>query len=168
MPLRQTAHAEGVGESFASPRTGESHAELERAITRLADRDERWEGYRRVGARAGLDLAPPELWLLARLGERGPVARDELPVLLAVERGLLEPPLATLLRDGLVGDGDGDGAVLELTPGGRAGYDRLTAARRDRFVELADGWEPDANPEVHALVERLTSELRRDIPVRPG
>jgi MFS family permease len=164
VPLRQTAHAEGVGESFASPRTGESHAELERAITRLADRDERWEGYRRVGARAGLDLAPPELWLLARLGERGPVARDELPALLAVERGLLEAPLATLLRHGLIGDG----AVLELTPGGRAGYDRLIAARRDRFVELADGWDPDANPEVRALVERLTSELRRDIPVRPG
>jgi hypothetical protein len=58
--------------------------------------------------------------------------------------------------------------VLELTPGGRADYDRLTAARRDRFVELADGWEPEANPEVRALVERLVHELRRDIPVRPA
>jgi len=164
VPLRQTAQAEGVGESFASPRTGDSYRELEAAISRLADRDERWEGYRRVATRAGLELTPPEMWLLARLGEQGPTPRDELPSVLGVDAARLAGPLEDLRRDGLVADG----AVLELTPGGRADYDRLTAARRDRFVELADGWEPEANPEVRALVERLVHELRRDIPVRPA
>ena len=77
-PLRTTARAEGVGESFASPRDGSSLHELERMITTLARPQERWSVYERLAGRAGLELPPPQLWLLARLGERPPLPSARL------------------------------------------------------------------------------------------
>jgi hypothetical protein len=61
VPLRQTASAEGLGESFASPRRDDSLRELERVLTVLARSEERWGIYERLAERAGLELAPPEL-----------------------------------------------------------------------------------------------------------
>ena len=78
VPLRKTTEADGLGESFASPRDDDSFRELERAVSVLSRRDERWDVYSRLGARAGLELAPPSLWLLGRLGERPPAAESEL------------------------------------------------------------------------------------------
>lgn len=42
----------------------------EPAISCTARREQRWDVSRRLGRRAGLELPPPQLWLLARLGER--------------------------------------------------------------------------------------------------
>ena len=167
VPLRTAAaEAEGVGESFASPRTDDSYTELERAITRIADHDERWDGYRRIADRAGLDLSPPELWLLARLGEGESAPRERLGTVLGVDPQHADRALETLLRRAIAVD---DGARgIELTPAGRAQYDRLIAARRDRFAELANGWECLDDPKVGALVEQLACELRRDIPKAPS
>jgi hypothetical protein len=40
-----------------------------RSLSLLAGRDQRWSLYQSLAIRAGVDLAPPELWLLARPGE---------------------------------------------------------------------------------------------------
>jgi hypothetical protein len=71
--LRDTAPAEGLAESFAMPRDATSLDELERIITVLIARENRWRIYADVAQRAGVDLPPPELWMLARLGEREPM-----------------------------------------------------------------------------------------------
>ncbi|HJZ61338.1 MAG TPA: MDR family MFS transporter, partial [Miltoncostaeaceae bacterium] len=68
IPLRQTAQADGIGEAFASPRDDSSFREMERVLTRLTRREHHAEVYERLALRAGLDLPPPELWLVARLG----------------------------------------------------------------------------------------------------
>src|SRR5215211_3638949 len=50
----------------------------ERALSVLAAREQRWELYERLAVRAGVDLSPPQLWLLARLGERAPTSQEQL------------------------------------------------------------------------------------------
>jgi hypothetical protein len=162
VPLRATAGAEGVGEGFASPRDDDSLRELERQVSVLAERENRWELYERLAARAGLALPPPELWLLARVGERAPVAparlRDELAG---------DPEELDAAREGLVGRGlvrAVDGGRLDLTPDGRAAHDRIVEGRRGALAELADGWGAEREPEVAALLDRLAHAFVREIP----
>ena len=102
VPLRTTARAEGVGESFASPRDASSLRELERMITTLARPQERWSVYERLAGRAGLELPPPELWLLARLGERPPLASARLAAELGEDPEQVMPVLEELRRHRLV------------------------------------------------------------------
>jgi DNA-binding MarR family transcriptional regulator len=162
VPLRTTAGAEGVGESFASPRDGSSLRELERMITTLARPQERWGVYLRLAGRAGLDLPPPELWLLARLGERPPLAPARLPAELGEEPGRVAPALETLHRRRLVEGGDG--AAVRLTGAGRAAHARLIAARREALDDLAEGWRSGDQDEVERLLDRLAHEFVREIP----
>jgi hypothetical protein len=88
--LRDTAPAEGLAESFAMPRDATSLEELERIVTVLIARENRWRVYADLAQRAGVDLPPPELWMLARLGEREPMTLASL----SAELNVLEPALA--------------------------------------------------------------------------
>ena len=54
-------------------REATSLEELERIITALLAHENRWRIYADVANRAKLDLSAPELWMLARLGEREPL-----------------------------------------------------------------------------------------------
>jgi EmrB/QacA subfamily drug resistance transporter len=142
-PLRKSAAAEGVAESFAMPREAESLPELERIVATLARRENRWRVYEQLALRAGLDLDPAELWLLARLGERAPVDPAD-PRLASAS--------ASLRGRGLLAD-------ARLGAEGEAAYRRLLAARRDGLAELLEGWAPEEHDEVRAMLDRLAREL---------
>src|SRR5204862_3528991 len=58
VPLRGPAAAQGVGESFASPRAADSDRELERIATRLMEGDERNRAYQAAIARSGVRDRP--------------------------------------------------------------------------------------------------------------
>jgi EmrB/QacA subfamily drug resistance transporter len=165
VPLRRTAGAGGLGESFASPRHDDSLRELERALTVLARRDERWGIYERLAARAELDLAASEVWLLARVGEREPKPPGDLVADLGVEEERVLAALSGLQRAELVA-GD-HGRPVELTDAGRESHDRLVAARREGLQELLDGWDPERHPDIRRLLDRLARELVSDIPSPP-
>jgi DNA-binding MarR family transcriptional regulator len=162
VPLRTTARAEGVGESFASPRDDSSLRELERIITTLARPQERWSVYERLAGRAGLELPPPQLWLLARLGERPPLPPGRLGAELGEDPERVLPVLAELRRRRLVEDGDG--AVVRLTEEGRGAHTRLVTARRQALDELTAGWRSDDQAEVERLLDRLAHEFVRELP----
>jgi hypothetical protein len=68
LSLRTTTQAPDIGEGFKAARDDNGLREIERALSLLAGREQRWSLYQRLAARADVDLAPPELWLLARLG----------------------------------------------------------------------------------------------------
>jgi len=165
IPLRQTARAEGLGESFAAPRDDDSYRELERALTLLARKDSHWDAYERLAARARLDLAPPELWLLARLGERPGVAADALVAELGVDEHAVRATAASLRARGLLAGSDG--RLLSLTPEGLHTYERLVTARREGLRELLAGWNPDEHAELRALLDGLARAFARDIPAQP-
>ena len=126
-PLRKSAAAEGIAESFATPRDAESLPELERILATLARRENRWRVYEEVAEHAGVDLDPTELWVLGRLGEEAAI-------------DLTDPQLAaagaSLRERGLVEDS-------RLRADGEAVYGRVLAMRRQRLAELLDGWAPE-------------------------
>jgi MFS family permease len=150
IPLRRTVQtSEGVGESFAMPREATSLREMERIVSNLARRENRWRFYERLGKESGVNLSADEYWLLGRLGEgRRPHAGDGLA-----------PALQGLEARGLVDDG-------RLTDAGRGQYERLVAARRQVLADLFAGWDPDEHEELRALLARFAAELEAEPPRR--
>jgi MFS family permease len=148
VPLRRSAAAEGITESYAMPREAESLPELERIVSTLARRENRWRVYDQLARRSGLDLQPTELWLVARLGE-------------GTDVDLADPRLAgagaSLRERGLLTNG-------RLAAEGEALYGRVLAARRDGLSELLDGWEPEEHDEVRAMLDRLARALVAEPP----
>jgi EmrB/QacA subfamily drug resistance transporter len=167
VPLRQTAQAEGLGESFASPRDDDSLRELERVLTVLAGREERRRVYENVAKHAGIEIDPQESWVLARLGERERISERGLAEQLSVEPAVLRRPLRVLEARALV-LADGGGAV-ELTEDGRDVLARLVAAYRERLEALLEGWSPEQHAEVCRMVDRLAQALVAEMPApAPG
>ncbi|HET7556087.1 MAG TPA: MDR family MFS transporter, partial [Gaiellaceae bacterium] len=121
VPLRAAA-AEGIGETFASPRDDSSERELERILSSLVRGDERTRIYRQLIARSGVDATPPQAWVLGRLHDREPIAPGALAAALAVEPARLDPVLAEVERRGLVLV---DGGTCCLSDRGHAVYARL-------------------------------------------
>jgi EmrB/QacA subfamily drug resistance transporter len=165
IPLRTTAQAPNVGDGFHGARDDDALHELERALSSLGRREQRWHLYERLALRAGVDLAPPELWLLARLGERPPSTEaqltDELGHQHAVAAALQRLQAQSFVQRR-------DGGVIALTTQGRADYERLVAARCARLRELLDGWQPEERPEVQRMVDALGRDLVSSIPAPPG
>jgi EmrB/QacA subfamily drug resistance transporter len=153
LPLRRTVEAEGIGESFASPRSDESFHELVRSLSVLAKRENRWRAYASLAERAGVDVGPAAAWLLVRLGDRDGMS---------AEPARLAPPLAELRDCGFLVDGS------ELTPEGRDAHARLVAAREARLAELLEGWAPEQHAELEAAIADLARDLASEPPVAPA
>ena len=162
VPLRTSSRAPDIGEGLQPSHDDDRVREVERALSLLAGREERWGIYERLSARAELDLAPPELWLLSRLGERVPLTRAELAEQLRLDEAELDRPLQRLCRDGYAESEDG-GAIV-LTASGEESYERILEARRSGLRDLLDGLEPADHPELQQLVERLGRDLVREMP----
>jgi EmrB/QacA subfamily drug resistance transporter len=157
VPLRAAA-AEGIGESFASPREDSSERELERILTAVVRGGERTRIYRRLIARSGVEATPPQAWVLGRLRHREPIAPAELAVALDVEPARLDPVLGEVERLGLVHLDDGG---CRLSDRGHAVYARLVDAGRVELAALVphhhgDG---DAAPVVRRLAESLVADM---------
>jgi EmrB/QacA subfamily drug resistance transporter len=162
MPLREGAPAEGMGESFAMPRDATSLEELERIVTLLIARENRWRVYADLARRAAIDLPAPELWMLARLGEREPLTLASLSAELSIPEKALAPPLEALCARGIA-EQDASGE-LRLTPAGLAMRDRVVAARRKGLADMLARWQPEQHPDVLALIERMAQALTSDLP----
>jgi EmrB/QacA subfamily drug resistance transporter len=163
VPLRGMAPAAGQGEGIAMPRDATSLEELERIITTLLAHENRWRIYADVAYRAKLNLSAPELWMLARLGERAPLNQASLSAGLGVPLQDFEAPLQELCNRKIVKKSElGE---LRLTALGLEMRNRLTEARRKGLTDLLARWEPDKHPDVLALVTRLAETLARDLPV---
>jgi DNA-binding MarR family transcriptional regulator len=143
-------------------RDDDSLREIERALTVLAGRQQRWELYERLAARADVDLPPPQLWLLARLGERVPTGQQRLLEQLPVDHDAVSVTLQDLRERSLISDQDD---VITLTASGRADYQRLVTARCAGLRELLDGWNPDEHPELRRLIDELGRDLVSELPV---
>src|SRR5262249_44112306 len=155
VPLRQTAPAEGIGESFASPRDDRSDHELERIITAVASGRRRSEIYGRIVVRSGLDLTAAEAWLLGRIAVEGSI--DGLG-----PRRTASPEEVALLTARLLQHGyltvNLDGDRIELSESGRRTYQQLVESGRAELTQLiANARPPDA--EVNDILRRLAVSL---------
>jgi EmrB/QacA subfamily drug resistance transporter len=164
--LRTTTQAPDLGGAFDGARDDDALRELERALSVLGGREQRWQLYQRLAARGGIDLEPPELWLLARLGERSPLTEPQLAEELHVDAYAIAGPLSHLRERSLIANGGG--GTITLTPSGRAEYERLVEARCAGLRELLAGWQPDRQPEVRQMVDRLGRDLVAELPAPPS
>ena len=165
IPLRTTARAPDPGAGFHGAREDNSLRELERALSVLGGREHRWERYEHFAQQAGLSLDPAELWLLARLGERPPLASPALSEHLDADQAELEQALAGLQERGLV---QSAGDKISLSAGGQRCYERIVSARKEALEHLLEGWDCQQHDELQALVERLARDLIAHMPREPA
>jgi len=156
-PLRSAAAtATGLEDSLAAPRSPDSLAEIERALTRVTTLEERTEFRRRVAARAGVELSPAAIWALVRIHEHGFEGARELAARDGVPDERVDEVAQELRAHGLV---EGERQAPRLTAAGHEHGERLLGARRELLGEaLADEAAP-RRPEVAALLRALAGEL---------
>jgi EmrB/QacA subfamily drug resistance transporter len=160
VPLRATAAAEGIGESFASPREDRSDHELERIISGIAGGRMRSEIYGRIVTASGLDLTPAEAWLLGRIAVEGRIDGLAAPRSASPEEIALTT--ARLLQRGYLTVDLGDDR-LELSDAGTGAYQQLVEAGRAELTSLvAAARPPDA--EVSDILRRIAASLLADMP----
>jgi EmrB/QacA subfamily drug resistance transporter len=166
IPLREGAPAEGIGEglgeSFAMPRDATSLEELERIVNAVVARENRWRVYADLARRATIDLPAPELWMLARLGEREPMTMASLSAELKIPQEELKGPIDALGKRGIVATTAT--GYLQLTATGVEMRDRAVAARRKGLADMLTRWHPEQHPDVLALIERMAQALTSDLP----
>ena len=163
VPLRGVIPAENIGESFAMPRDASSLDELDRIMTNLTRREERWRNYAEVAERIKVDLSAPEVWLLYRLNDQDAATPGVLAAALKVPEQDLAAPLRDLAARGF----------LETLPSGAQRLSsigcevrgRALAARDLRLTETLARWEPERHPEVKALFQRFREELSSELPM---
>ena len=166
IPLRATARVPDTRRGLGAASEDDSLGEVQRALATLAHRDNRWALYERLAKRAGIDLAPPSLWLFCRLATRTPIRTDELAGDLSVDGARLAPLLVNLEHEALVGEG-GDGS-LHLTALGDTQWDRLVAARRQGLDEYLAGYDPDEHPDLRRMLDDLARDVVSEIPAEPS
>jgi DNA-binding MarR family transcriptional regulator len=153
-----------VGESFASPRHDSSEREIERILSSLMQREERERVYERLIDRSGIEITPPEGWLLRRIAERSPTSESSLSDQLHTPPERLHDSLASLTRRAYIRiDSD---QKIELTPAGQAASDQLIAAGREQLCGLLEGWEPEHDEDLQPVLRRLAGALVVEMPGR--
>jgi DNA-binding MarR family transcriptional regulator len=160
-PLRRTVEATGVGEAFASPKQADSLPEIERALSTLARRDSRERILERLCAQAGLELTARQCWVLGRVGEHGPTDAFVIADLHSVDAARVAARLGELRDLGYV---EGPSEAVVLSDAGRDALERLVAARRERLAQLLDGWSPEREADLAALLTRLARDVVVDHP----
>jgi len=161
VPMRETARSDGLGESFASPRDDSSFRELERSLSSLAQHENRWQAYEQFAVRAGLDLSPPELWLLVRIDERQPVSIEELRSEFRPDDAQMTSSLTNLGSRALVST---ENSRLRLTKAGSDVRERIHAARCIDLNDLLSGWEPEHHAEIQRIVDQLARSVANEAP----
>jgi DNA-binding MarR family transcriptional regulator len=177
VPLRKSVETVDLGEGFGMQGERSSVQEIQLALERVANRENRAELYQTLAHRAGIDLPSRSCWLLYRLADRPACTVREVAKRLKVDAEIIRPAVQGLVAAGMVSEiqrgGERD---LALTPTGLAAIDRLTEARRNGLTELLEGWNPKEHPEVIAMVKDLASSLLADdermlndaIPLQPA
>jgi DNA-binding MarR family transcriptional regulator len=163
IPLRQTSAAEGIGETFATPTHADSERELERVLSVIARRDQRWRAYEEWVNRAGVDLDPTEAWLLARTGERAAASVEHIAEATGVDAEAVGRTMEGLEKRGLVASTQGH---FELTSEGRRVFEALVAVRRATLEDLVRDWSPDDHAQLAPVLDRLARSLACEMPTR--
>jgi EmrB/QacA subfamily drug resistance transporter len=161
-PLRDAAAtSRGLEDGLAAPRSPDSLAEIERALSRAVAPERREQFRQRLAARAGIEISPAATWALLRIGEHGLVRARELAGQNGVPPERIAAVLGELRQRGLVARDEGDAG---LTPSGQTLAERAIAARRELLSETLADTSADRDPAVTDLLERLAKELAGEPP----
>ncbi len=161
--LRKTVQTVDLAEVQGAPQHRSSLQEIELALARMSDRENRAELYHTLAQRAGIDLPPRSVWLLYRLADRPACTVNEVAERLKVDPELIQPGVDGLLAAGIIEEQRrGAECDLYLTSKGSAALEKLTEARRSGLTELLEGWSPEEHPEIIEMVKHLAHALLAD------
>jgi EmrB/QacA subfamily drug resistance transporter len=155
VPLRSTVRAVDPAETYGMPLTRDTVAELERAVSVLARREDAARVYGWLAERAGTGVGPGPTWLLGWLSRHAPITPPQLP---ESRHASLEQVLRWVSELRKAGYIKGE-HLLELAPGGLAVLDRIAAAREEGLEQLLEGWEPQLHPDLTVRLRELAVEL---------
>jgi EmrB/QacA subfamily drug resistance transporter len=160
LPERQLrtapAASTGLEDSLAAPRSSDSLAEIERALTKVTTPEERSSFRRRIAQRAGVDISPGAIWALVRIDEHGPVRARALAAADGVDAVRISQVLTELRDRRLIAGEDGE---PQLTQAGREQTQRIVTARRQLLAEALGDRDAERRPELTSLLHRLAREL---------
>jgi MFS family permease len=161
-PLRDTAATStGLDDSLAAPRSPDSLAEIERALSRATTPEQRQQFRERLAARAGFDLSPGATWALVRIDAHGFAGARALAEGDGATAERIATVVAELRERDLIG---GEDLVPALTLAGHSMAGRALAARRELLTEALADDRADRDPVLEELLRRLARELTGDRP----
>lgn len=164
VPLRTSIEKKPMSDPFQMPRDATSLEELERIVTRVTARENRWRVYQNSAARLNIPLEPDEFWLLARIGERtGQAEKAEL-----AKRLIGDPQrLQVFVRLAAAGMACKTSAgAFELTRKGHAAYDCLVRRREDDLRHMLADWDSNEHPDVRDMMRKLAKSFASTPPVK--
>ena len=156
LPLRATAAVPDPGEASTMGTERTSEAELTRALSVLARRDNIPATYADLASRANLDLSPADCWLLLRLGEHTPVPATKLAHQVNLSDSVLSPHLDRLAEQGDLTRRDG---MLTLTEAGRGVVERLIDSRTAQLATLLGDVSDGERAELMDVLHRLAASV---------
>jgi EmrB/QacA subfamily drug resistance transporter len=169
LKLRDTVATGDLGDTYATPRDGDSLSEIVNKLGRLDRRQGAREIVVRVAARAGVDLSPAACWLLARLSEDHPTALSELAARLGIGLDTLTGARDELVRHGLIRACGADragpryeghqGSGYELTDDGHATLALLVQTGEQRLTDLLQGWRPEEHEELARMIAAVAQQF---------
>ncbi|HWC37540.1 MAG TPA: MarR family transcriptional regulator, partial [Acidimicrobiales bacterium] len=182
LTLRTTTRAPDPADTLAPtaiPHARGSRDELARALSVLTAKENRAQIYRTLAERADVDLDPPAVWLLFRMGRREGMSLADLSAQLRVPEPAVGRTAGSLVASGLIQrDGDQvdprirgvrDASPAQeahdryvLTAQGDAALARLVTARHEGLERMLGGWSPEQHAEVGRMVARLATDLLFD------
>jgi DNA-binding MarR family transcriptional regulator len=155
-PLREAASTStGLDDGLAAPRSPDSLAEIERALTKVTTPQERSRFRSQIAERAGVEISPGAIWALVRIDEYGFGRARALAEEEGVDPARVSEVLAELRERGLIADDDG----RHLTTAGREHTQRIVSARCDLLAEALADDTADRHREVAELLKKLAREL---------
>jgi EmrB/QacA subfamily drug resistance transporter len=165
VPLRTSIRPEPMGDAFEMPRDATSLEELQRIVGRMTARENRWLVYKQRAERMGLGLEPDEFWLLARIGESGPLDKPQLEKRLNMNDAQFSDLLERLAATGMASEAP-DG-MLALSAKGSSDYQRLLQQREDDLKAMLADWRPEQHPDLERMMRDLAKSFASTPPVRP-
>jgi EmrB/QacA subfamily drug resistance transporter len=163
LPLRATTTAPDPADTLAPtarPAVRTSDQEMERALTFLVSRERRREVYQHLVTGAGFRASPRAAWLLLRAGEHPGFSRHALAQHLYLTDSDLQRRLTELIEAGYAEPlAGGLTEPVRLSEAGKQAVSDLSRVRQDGLAKVCDGWQPEQNPHLHALLNRLTHQL---------
>jgi hypothetical protein len=161
-PLRESAAtSRGLDDGLAAPRSPDSLAEIERALSRTVSPEQRTRFRERLAVRAGVELTPGATWALVRIGEHGLGRARELADQDGVPPERIAAVVEELRANQLIAGEDG---AAVLTDRGERWSERAIAARRELLTEALADESAHRDPAVDRLLHRLAKELAGDPP----
>jgi EmrB/QacA subfamily drug resistance transporter len=161
--LRKTVRTADPGKGLGMHESRSSLEEIELALARVSQRENRQELYTTLAGRAGLDLDARPTWLLYRFADRPDCTLESVASRLKVDPKRIEEGIDALVQKGLVDMDPGPGECeFTLTERGQDAIVRLENARRAGLTELLQGWDPEVHPEIGDMVRCLARDLLAD------